>query len=176
MNFNPEVMVTTTLPAEDGFFSGAGASNYFPIPSYQAKQVAAYDPQLNFLMTPPGSYNKTGRRFPDTTACGLGYAVIQNGAEVIVGGTSASAPTTASVYALLNNALKSKGKAYLGWAQPKLYPLESNGFNDITSGGSYGCGANSALTPIGFPAKAGWDGASGLGSPKFVQLRSGLGA
>lgn len=175
MNFDPEVMVSDTLPGVDGFFSGAGRSNFFPIPSYQASQVAAYDSTLNILQTPPGSYNTTGRSFPDYVANGLNYNVIVNGTDELVGGTSASAPTTASVFALVNNALLSSGKPVLGWSQPKLYPLEGAAFNDITSGGSYGCGAQSSLTPIGFPAGKGFDGASGIGSPQFVQIVQGLG-
>ncbi|KDN43926.1 subtilisin-like protein [Tilletiaria anomala UBC 951] len=172
----PEVMVSATIPDVDGFFSGAGRSNMFPIPSFQSKQVATSDSLLKPLQTPPGSYNKTGRSFPDYVAAGLNYAVIVKGQEELVGGTSASAPTTASVFALLNNALLSAGKSTLGWSQPRLYPLASSAFNDIQSGGSYGCALSSSVTPIGFPAHLGFDGASGIGSPRFESIRSALGA
>ena len=95
----------------------------------------------------------------------------------MVSGTSASAPTTASLFALLNNALERAGRPPLGYSQPKLYPLRTTAFRDIAVGGAYGCGASSDATPIGFPAKPSiWDGASGLGSPRFESLRTALGA
>ena len=169
--------MTSIAPLVDGFFSGAGRSNYATIPSYQANEVAAYDKTLNIIQTPPGSYNKTGRGFPDYVANGFNYHVITAGQDQLVGGTSASAPTVASIFTLLNNALVAKGKSTLGFSQPKLYPLQKTSFNDIGTGGSYGCGLMSSLTPLGFPAKKGiWDGASGIGSPMFALIRSALGA
>ncbi len=159
----------------DQFYSGAGASNYANIPGFQASEVQSYDRQLNIVQTPPGSYNKKGRRFPDLAACGFNYAIVVNQTDYLVGGTSASAPTISSVFGLLNNALRTRGKPTLGFANRKIYKAPT-AFNDITVGGSYGCGSNTALTPIGFPAKPKWDGSSGLGTPQFAGLRARLGA
>lgn len=83
-----------------------------------------------------------------------------------MGGTSASAPIVASGITLLNDLLITAGKATVGWANPTFY-AHPEAFTDITSGGSYGCGSGS-----GFPAKHGWDAASGLGTPLFSKLRA----
>lgn len=64
-SFSPEVMVDTSLA---GFYSGAGFSNLFPTPSYQANVVAAYESALG--ATDNGYYNKNGRAFPDVSAQG----------------------------------------------------------------------------------------------------------
>lgn len=45
--------------------------------------------------------------------------------------------------------------------------LEVYPFNDITSGeGEGGCGSH------GFPAKAGWDAVTGLGSPNYAKEKT----
>jgi len=90
---------------------------------------------------------------------------------MLVGGTSASAPTFASVFALLNDARKQVGKGRVGWANPTLYKNPS-ALNDITTGSSLGCGAANT----GFNATTGYDLASGLGSPNFAALRTAFGA
>lgn len=102
------------------------------------------------------------------------YATLHNTNGIIgdrqVGGTSASAPIVAGGLALLNNLLAAAGRPSTGWIHPTLYS-HPQAFTDITTGGSYGCkGIND--TTLGFPAKAGWDAASGLGSLHFPALRA----
>ncbi|UZJ52762.1 hypothetical protein CBS101457_002082 [Exobasidium rhododendri] len=163
-SFSPEVMVDTTLA---GFYSGAGASNIFTTPSYQTSQVAAYTSAIG---TMSGDYNTKGRFFPDIAAQGSQFIVIAGGQSQIVGGTSASAPLTASLVAMVNDQRAKAGKGTIGWANPTLYSYGV--LNDITSGGSYACNSG---TTLGFPARSGYDGSSGNGSPLFAKLSAALG-
>jgi tripeptidyl-peptidase-1 len=73
---------------------------------------------------------------------------------------SASAPIFASTIALLN----SQRLVPLGFLNPWLY-LESAVLNDITTGSNPGCGTS------GFPAAAGWDPVTGLGTPNFAKMQ-----
>lgn len=65
--------------------------------------------------------------------------------------------------ALINDARKKVGKGRVGWINPTIYK-HPKAFNDITSGGSLGCGDENT----GFNATESFDLASGLGSPKFA--------
>lgn len=68
-----------------------------------------------------------------------------------MGGTSAAAPTFASVISLLNDFSLSRGEPSLGFLNPWLYQTGRFGLNDIINGSSSGCNS------IGFPAQKGWD-------------------
>ncbi|KAE8214735.1 hypothetical protein CF327_g1937, partial [Tilletia walkeri] len=169
-SFSPEVAVDTTLA---GFYSGSGFSNIFSTPSYQSSAVSSYESKIASTQTSSGNYfNKQGRAFPDVSAQGSKYAVVISGATYSIGGTSASAPTFSSVLALLNDARKAAGKGRVGWIQPTIYG-NTAGLTDITGGSSLGCGRS---TTLGFPATAGYDAATGLGTPIFPSLRTVFGA
>lgn len=142
-----------------GFYSGAAASNHFSVPSYQDKQVRAYQQAIG---DQGGAYNKSGRVFPDLAAQGSKYAIISKNQTGTVGGTSASAPLVASFLTLINDKRSKVGKDTIGWPHPSLYKTM---LHDITRGGSYGCGDGR-----GFPAREGWDGSAGQGSPIFELL------
>lgn len=92
-------------------------------------------------------------------------------APTLVDGTSVASPITAGVLTLVNDALLAAGKRPLGFLNPMLYSTKGAGFTDITSGSVTGCNDTTA----GFPAKAGWDAASGFGSPNFKAIRAKLG-
>jgi hypothetical protein len=79
---------------------------------------------------------------------------------------SASAPTTASIVSLVNDALLAAGKPVLGFLNPWLYSVGSAAFTDIVDGSSLGCGTD------GFPAQTGWDAVTGFGTP--VSISSSL--
>ncbi|KAJ6481491.1 family S53 protease [Mycena vitilis] len=148
-------------------FSSGGFSNYFPIPEYQAGDVAAY---LATNTAYAGKYNTSGRGFPDVSLQGENFLIVWNGEEGTVGGTSCSAPSFASMIALLNDLLIAAGKAPLGFLNPMLYsPTGRAAFNDITSGNNPGCGTN------GFSASTGWDPVTGLGTPDFARLMTAVG-
>jgi len=136
--FQPEVAVTR-------FGSGAGFSNYFAQPAYQASAVNQYIDNIGDLYA--GLYNRTGRGYPDVAA--------QGDHDVYV---------FAAVIALVNDALIAAGRPTLGFLNPWLYSGAFAALTDITTGSSIGCD-----TP-GFPAAAGWDAVTGFGTPNLRKL------
>jgi Pro-kumamolisin, activation domain/IPT/TIG domain len=89
-----------------------------------------------------------------------GIAVYFGGSWDAFGGTSVAAPTNAGLFADTNQGCFSQ----LGRVGPALYAAQqANGdnFTDITSGNNDLTDSNSGL----FPAGAGYDAASGLGTP-----------
>jgi kumamolisin len=110
------------------------------------------------IKAPAGS----GRGVPDISGDAdpqTGYQVLVDGQSLVIGGTSAVAPLWSGLIALLNQKL---GKP-LGFAQPVLYTISGSAFHDITSG------SNGA-----YAAAAGWDAATGLGSPSGANLVKAL--
>jgi subtilase family serine protease len=80
------------------------------------------------------------------------YDTFHQGGWLVFGGTSVAAPIVASVFALAAN---------------RVNPLENlyshtSDFNDVTSGTNGGCGAPLCV------AGRGWDGPTGLGTPKGI--------
>lgn len=70
----------------------------------------------------------------------------------------------AGVFAQLNNLRLEAGQPSLGFLNPFIYQ-NPGGFHDVTVGvndGGYG---------VGFPATAGWDPASGMGTPNYEALK-----
>ncbi|KAJ7865493.1 subtilisin-like protein [Mycena olivaceomarginata] len=84
------------------------------------------------------------------------------------GGTSASAPTFASIIALINDRLLAENKPVLGFLNPFLYSKASSAFTDVTAGHNSGfvCPASS----VAFDAAIGWDPLTGFGTPIFADL------
>jgi hypothetical protein len=73
-----------------------------------------------------------------------------NGSWTVVGGTSAASPFTAALVAVARAVAKG---AVSGRLTPDIYLARASACNDITTGSN------------GDPAVAGWDPATGLGSP-----------
>lgn len=161
-NFTPEC---AAYNPRNQYASGGGFSNYFPRPRYQDKVVPPYIAGLNGLYD--GLYNKQGRAYPDISAQGRAYAVVWNGTDIHLDGTSAASPTAASIISLVNDARLAAGKSSLGWLNPWLYTGGGGQvFSDVTCGSAIGCGVD------GFPAKKGWDPVTGFGTPvRFAFLR-----
>ena len=59
------------------------------------------------------------------------------------------------------------GKPALGFLNPLFYQNPA-AFNDVTSG--VNCGTGGCGKGHGFPAVAGWDPATGLGTPNYAAL------
>lgn len=140
-------VVWDDLPS--GGATGGGVSDVFPLPSWQSG--AGVPPSAN-----PGA--RVGRGVPDVSGDAdpqTGYDVLVDGTKMVVGGTSAVAPLTAGLLALMNQGL---GKP-VGFINPLLYSKTRGAFRDVTSGNN---GA--------YKAKAGWDPCSGWGSPDGSQL------
>lgn len=149
-------------------FSGGGFSNFFPRPAYQDAAVTTY---LNEYARPNYTqyFNASGRAYPDISAQGVYFHVINTGVDTLESGTSASAPTYASVIALLNSDRISNGLPPFGFLNPWLYSNASSAHTDITGGKSSGC--TKQIPGSGFPATVGWDPVTGLGTPDFKKLR-----
>ncbi|KAJ7149248.1 subtilisin-like protein [Mycena crocata] len=168
--------------SSDRIFSGGGFSNVFPLPSYQAHAVKGF-----LANHPPpftkGEFNNSGnaRAFPDLSANGANYIIAVNGEFMPVSGTSASAPTVASIFTMINDARIAVGKGPVGFINPAIYSEAfKHAFNDITLGGNPGCGMFNTT---------GWDPVTacilcsfcfsqltcrhqGLGTPDFKKLLS----
>lgn len=165
--FLTSVGATQGVPETTATFSSGGFSNYFGIPSYQAADVASYLTKLG--NTDSGRFNRSGRAFPDVSAQGVNVEIVFQNQAGLVDGTSCSSPIFASVIAMLNDELVAAGKSPLGFLNPFLYSTGASALADITTGSNPGCGTN------GFPALAGWDPATGLGTPIFASLRTAVG-
>ncbi|PCH42075.1 subtilisin-like protein [Wolfiporia cocos MD-104 SS10] len=158
---------TAYIPEVAANFSGGGFSNYFSRPSYQDAAVA------NFLATLPagtyeGLYNPNGRAYPDVSAQSENFEIYWDAEAYLVAGTSCSSPTFAGFVSLLNDARIANGLSPLGFLNPLIYALGTNGtsgFNDITEGNNPGCGTE------GFNATIGWDAVTGWGTPNFGVLK-----
>lgn len=121
----------------NGGATGGGISSHFSKPAYQSALKIG------------------GRGVPDVAGVAdpeTGYVILVDGAEGVIGGTSAVAPLWAGLIALCNEQL---GKN-LGWFHPALYGTLAHhkALKDITSG-----------TNGAFKAGPGWDACTGLGSP-----------
>jgi len=149
--------------------SGGGFASYEAMPAWQSTAVN------NYLMTAPnlppsGNYNPANRAFPDISAMGHAVLIAYGGSLLQVDGTSCSTPIVASMVALLNGWRINNSKKPLGFLNPMIYNaalISPPIFKDITSGNNdcteYCCGS------LGFTATAGWDAATGFGTPHFYR-------
>jgi Pro-kumamolisin, activation domain/Putative Ig domain len=152
--------------------TGGGMSEFWPMPSYQSAASAALG-----VIGPDSSGSPCASAFcrevPDVSADAdptTGYAVYFQGWKGI-GGTSASAPLWAAFLALANGSSACAGPP-VGFANPGLYRAAGTAlaadFNDVTSGDNDLTGAG------GFAARAGFDMATGLGTPDGAGLAGWL--
>jgi tripeptidyl-peptidase I len=151
---------------------GGGFSDNFPIPQYQASAVAAYKNNKSAKLPDQSLWNNTGRGYPDIAALAgqkTPYCVVSGGNTQGVAGTSAACPVAAGVFAKLNGVRLKANKPVLGFLNPFIYQ-NPQGFHDVTIGCN-GCqGGIFSKKGNGFTAIAGWDAASGFGTPNFDAL------
>jgi subtilase family serine protease len=153
--------------------SGGGFTDYFAMPSWQKSAVSAYiaSPSADL---PPKAYYKSGNRaFPDVSACGHNFPILAGGSWETVDGTSASTPVTAALIALINSARFNAGKGPIGFWAPVAYALfakDPTSFIDITVGDNKS--TESCTADYGYTAIAGFDAATGLGTPVFTKCLS----
>jgi kumamolisin len=138
-----------------GGATGGGISEFFPLPPYQTNTN---------IPAPVNPGGLAGRGVPDVAGDadpGTGYQILVDGQRAVFGGTSAVAPLSAGLIALINQKL---GKP-VGFLNPLLYgQLATAGvLHDITSGNNGD-----------FQAREGWDACTGLGSPDGAKLLSAL--
>jgi tripeptidyl-peptidase-1 len=157
--------------------TGGGFSTYFSIPAYQKTQVSEYLSSVKGQIA--SGYPTTGRGSPDVAIMGHNYAITIGGEWTAVSGTSASAPVFAGMITLINDYRLTNGKSALGFLNQALYQLDSTTWKDITSGNNK-CSAEGQTgencCSEGFIATTGWDPLTGLGTPHFPALKSGLGS
>ncbi|KAI4267407.1 MAG: hypothetical protein L6R38_008270 [Xanthoria sp. 2 TBL-2021] len=157
-------------------FSSGGFSDRFPRPAYQNTAVTQYLSKIGDTFK--GLYNPNGRGFPDVAAQAYNFTVIDKGAEIRVGGTSASAPAFAAIVSLLNGARLAQGRKPLGFLNPFIYKYGYKGLTDIVNGGSRGCTGKDVYSGLpapfvrgaGWNATQGWDPVTGYGTPNFPAL------
>jgi Pro-kumamolisin, activation domain/Putative Ig domain len=170
---------TETVWNDSSGAGGGGISSAWPMPPYQSAAPAALDvTNANSSGTPcaapPGS---DCREVPDVSADAAqdsGYAMYYDGSWENTWGTSAAAPTWASLIALANASPACSGSP-IGFANPALYRIAGSSayastFNDITTGNNDFLSANGGL----FPAGPGYDMATGLGTPIGGPLAAAL--
>ncbi len=150
--------------ARFGAATGGAPSLFFPVPSFQNGLG------LTSRTTPDVSYNAAINGGVLVAWSALAPA----GTFFIVGGTSAGAPQWAGIVALANQKRAAKGFGPLGFLNPALYSVAesasySSAFHDITVGNNKLGG-----TLPGFSAGAGYDAASGWGTPNVANLINAL--
>jgi subtilase family serine protease len=164
---------------------GGGISSLWTMPSWQAAAISTLGVINTASSATPcaavaGSYC---REVPDVSADAdplTSYLDYWNGAGTNThaesgfqgtGGTSGAAPVWAALFALADASSACRGTS-VGFADPALYALagqsQATYFNDVTTG-------NNDFTPSGnttgsFAAAAGYDMATGLGTPKAAAL------
>jgi subtilase family serine protease len=151
---------------------GGGVSRDWAQPSYQSG-FAQTQSQISCTPMPGGTGSSTTcREVPDVSADAdpsTGYDIYWSNGWLSAGGTSAAAPTWASLAALADssNACTSAG-VRVGFADALLYSLPASDFNDVTMGTNAYGGLG------GYPAASGYDMSSGLGTPNGGTLLPAL--
>jgi kumamolisin len=157
-----------TTSGTPGRGTGGGLSAFFARPAWQTGPGVA------------NSYSTIDRQVPDValdadpttgysvcvTTCAANPVLTQG--WVVIGGTSAGAPSWAAFTALYNQYAVGAGRPRLGFANPMLYNLGSNPptsppFHDVTTGNN-----------LYYPATTGWDYATGWGTPMVSNLVFGI--
>jgi len=141
-----------------GGASGGGVSEIFDRPEWQAK-----------VRVPHGLAARSGRGVPDVAINAGpdgGYRVLIDGADVVIGGTSMSAPMWAGLIVLLNQGLGRR----LGFFNPLLYERldKTAAFHSIL------VGDNGTPEMSGYCAEPGWNAATGWGTPDGGKLLEAL--
>ncbi|KAL3420026.1 Tripeptidyl-peptidase sed4 [Phlyctema vagabunda] len=159
---------TSNSPEQAWSGSGGGFSEIFGRPSYQSAAVTKWLSSDTTHAGVTSYFNSSGRAYPDVAAQATNFVIVVSGTATGVSGTSCSSPTFASLIQLLNSDRLASGKAGLGFLNPWLYSNATTGLTDITSGKNTGC--SGVISGAGFSAVAGWDPATGLGTPNYAKL------
>lgn len=148
---------------------GGGISSQWPMPSWQAGPgvINKYSSK-----TPCQATSGYCREVPDVSASAdyqaHGYIFFWNSKWLMNGGTSAAAPLWAGVLSDIDS--QGSPATREGFLNPRLYSLPSGTLNDIRTGGNDFTGTHQGK----YPATAGYDMASGLGSPIAPKLSQAL--
>lgn len=181
LSYIPEMAWNDTQTNGSLSASGGGASIQFAKPSWQNVTGVPNDswrhvPDVSVSASADHDGYLVCSEDSSATSCSSGFRETAGGNLDVVGGTSAAAPTTAAIFALINQYLGNVPPTGLAPINPTLYSLYANNsstkaFHDVTSGNNYvPCTSGSKNCPtsgtlqIGFSAGAGYDQVTGLGS------------
>jgi Pro-kumamolisin, activation domain/Putative Ig domain/Subtilase family len=159
---------------------GGGVSSIWPMPSYQSSAA----PGLGVVNADSGSACGVSlcREVPDVSADAApssGYPIYDDGGWQTFGGTSAAAPLWAA-FAALADASPGCAARPVGFVNPALYALGSSAYptnlRDVTAASPSGFATNDFLFAgtQPYPATAGYDMATGLGTPIGGALAASL--
>lgn len=131
------------------------------------------DAKASSLLPTAANWNSTGRGYPDLSALGgmqnpycVSVSLIGFLPQMLgIAGTSASCPVVAGMISRLNAARAAKGQPNMGFLNPFIYQ-NAGAFNDVKNG------VNDGGHKEGFHAIAGWDAATGMGTPNFPKLEA----
>jgi subtilase family serine protease len=146
---------------------GGGKSSLWSRPSWQvapgittASETMRMVPDLSVMGDPGTGFIQyyTGQGFCNHS-CSGGWGAI--------GGTSIGAPIVSALIATAAQACDPSG-GRLGFVNPQLYAMAATGYADVTTG------TNNLFNVGEYSAGAGYDMASGLGSPNGAAFLSGL--
>jgi subtilase family serine protease len=157
--------------ADESGAGGGGISSLWPMPAYQAGPGVVSKLSSG---KPCGLRSGYCRETPDVAASAdpvHGYEIYYHRAWGPTGGTSAAAPLWAALTALID--VDQASLHPVGFLNPALYSLEAARaavLNDVTVGNDDYTTTNNGL----YPATAGYDMASGLGTPVGSSLASAL--
>lgn len=138
--------------------TGGGVSEYNSVPDFQTAPGIV-------LPVYSGSAGLKGRTVPDVAACADGRAgpIWVQGRVVAMGGTSAVAPMLAGLFARINQLMADLSittpRSSCGLPNSQLYHNFTTCFLDVVTGG------NNL-----YPAIAGYDASTGLGTPMGIQI------
>jgi hypothetical protein len=161
---------------------GGGVSSFWAMPANQRDAPAALRVvQAGSSGAPCGQRTGLCRQVPDVSADAdpsTGYLIYWNGSDSVptqpvgwqgIGGTSGAAPTWAAVIALADASPGCAGSP-IGFANPALYraaaSADGTDFNDVSLGNNDFTGTSGGR----YAAGAGYDMASGLGTPNGTAL------
>jgi subtilase family serine protease len=166
-----------------GGAGGGGISAEFAMPSYQSGASVSLGVINPDSSSTPCAKAPFCREVPDVSADadpGTGYVVFDEGEWQVVGGTSASAPLWAA-FTSLANASPACGGVPIGFANPALYSIASSSyasnFFDVVEPSLAKPTRRPNNNPEGaglFPVTAGYDMATGIGTPLVPQLAASL--
>jgi subtilase family serine protease len=130
--------------------TGSGCSAYEPQPSWQAGIVSGCSKRAVADVS----------AVADPSTGTAMYDSYSEGGWMVVGGTSVATPIIASAYALAGAPKSGSYPASYLYAH---YATDPSAFNDVTSGSDGSC-----IPAVLCTAGPGWDGPTGLGTPRGV--------
>jgi len=161
------VRISETVEYSDVLFDsraggGGGISSFVSRPDYQAGLT--YQQYFKANSTPGPITTLTSRGIPDIAAAMNGYGFWYNNTVTYTGGTSASAPIMAGMFARFMSI--NGGRRPIPGAIHKLLYSNLNAYYDITTGN------NATVTYLnGYAASSNWDPVTGVGVPYGDQVQ-----